>query len=157
MEIEKTVRVILADDHLLVRQGIRKILEKTPSILVVGEAGTGTAALRLVQELVPNVLLLDIEMPDMRGTQVVQELRKTHAPVSIVILSACDDPHFMEETLRMGVDAYLTKSESPVRIREVIRQVAAKYAAIVPVLVFLFSKAGPGLFQAINSSFLAMS
>jgi DNA-binding NarL/FixJ family response regulator len=84
-------------------------------------------------------------------------LRKKHAPVSIVILSACDDPHFIEETLRMGVNAYLTKSESPTRIREIIQQAATKYAAIVPLLVFLFSKAGPAVFQAINGSSPAVS
>jgi DNA-binding NarL/FixJ family response regulator len=157
MEIKKTIRVILADDHLLVRRGIRKLLEKSSNILVVGEAGTGATALRLVQELLPDVLLLDIEMPDINGTQVVQELRKKHAPVSIVILSACDDPHFIEETLRMGVNAYLTKSESPARIRETIRLAATKYAAIAPLLVFLVSKAGPVLFQAINSLSPAVS
>jgi two-component system response regulator DegU len=157
MEIKKTIRVILADDHLLVRRGIRKLLEKSSSILVVGEAGTGAATLRLVQELMPDVLLLDIEMPDMSGTKVVQELRKKRAPVSIVILSACDDPHFIEETLRMGVNAYLTKSESPARIRETIQQSATKYAAIVPLLIFLMSKAGPALFQAIYSASLQVS
>jgi DNA-binding NarL/FixJ family response regulator len=157
MEIKKTIRVILADDHLLLRRGIRKLLEKSSNILVVGEAGTGATALHLVQELLPDVLLLDIEMPDMNGTQVVQELRKKHAPVSIVILSACDDPHFIEETRRMGVNAYLTKSESPARIRETIQQAATKYAAIAPLLVFLMSKAGPVLFQAINSLSLAVS
>jgi DNA-binding NarL/FixJ family response regulator len=157
MEIKKTIRVILADDHLLVRRGIHKLLEKSSSILVVGEAGTGAAALRLVQELVPDVLLLDIEMPDMKGTQVVQELRKMHSPVSIVILSACDDPHFIEETLRMGVNAYLTKSESPARMRETIQQAATKYAAIVPLLAFLFLKVCLAVFQAINSSSLTLS
>jgi DNA-binding NarL/FixJ family response regulator len=150
MEIGKTIRIILADDHAFVRRGVRRLLEKSPGIRVVGEAGTGVEALRLVQELAPDILLLDIEMPDMNGTQVVRELRIKHLPVSIVILSACDDPHFIEETLRMGVDAYLTKSEAPTRIREIIQQISTKYAAFLPLLVFLLSKGSMASFLPLN-------
>jgi DNA-binding NarL/FixJ family response regulator len=103
-----------------------------------------------VQELEPDVLLLDIELPDMNGTQVARELRRRQVPVSIVVLSACDDDHFIEETRRMGVDAYLTKSESPARIREAILRVSTKYAAIVPLLIIVFSKIGWTLVQAGN-------
>ena len=138
MEIKRTIRVILADDHPVVRRGIRRILEKAPNIQVVGEAGTGMDALRLVQESKADVILLDQEMPDLKGIQVARELRNNHLRVSIVMLSACDDDHFIEETLQAGVDGYLTKSESPSKICEMIYYAFKKYAAAIAVfLIFL--------------------
>jgi DNA-binding NarL/FixJ family response regulator len=73
MKRKDTIRVILADDHAMIRRGIRKILEKHRNIAVVGESSTGAGAIQLVHELQPDVLLLDIEMPDMKGYQVARE------------------------------------------------------------------------------------
>ena len=135
MKTEKMIRVLLADDHATVRRGIRKILEKNSNICVVGEASTGMDALRLVQELKPDILLLDMEMPGGKGIHVTRELRAKKVPVSIVILSACDDDYFIKEILQVGVDAYLHKSESPSKIREVISRVSKKYSAAVASMV----------------------
>jgi DNA-binding NarL/FixJ family response regulator len=128
MEIQRTIRVILADDHPMVRRGVRRILEKCSDFAVVGEAGTGEDALHLVQELKPDVLLLDIEMPDMRGDQVARELRKMNFPVSILVFSACDDPYLIREMYHVGVDGYLTKDEPPERIRQAVYQVSQERA-----------------------------
>lgn len=126
MKNNKTIRVILVDDHELVRRGIRRILEKASNICVIAEADSGAAALQLVQELEPDVLVLDIEMPDMKGIHVAQQLRMNAVPVSIIILSACDDNYFIEQVFRVGVDGYLNKSEPPAKIREAIYQVSIK-------------------------------
>jgi DNA-binding NarL/FixJ family response regulator len=80
-----------------------------------------------VQALKPDVLVLDIEMPDMNGISVARELRTKNVPVSIVILSACDVDHFIEEVLQVGVDSCLNKSESPAKIHDVISKVSEKH------------------------------
>ncbi|SRR6266498_43769 len=140
MKNKQIIRVILADDHDLVRRGIRRILEKNSNICVIGEASTGAQALQLVRELNPDILLLDMEMPDIKGIHVARELRANHVPVSIVVLSACDDDHFIEEILQAGVDGYLNKSEPAVKIRETIYRVSEKhFVAFASLLIFLSS------------------
>lgn len=143
MKNKNLIRVILADDHDLVRRGLRKILEKNSNICVVGEASTGLQALQLVQELQPDILLLDMELPDIKGVQVARELRTNRVPVSIIVLSACDEDHFIEEILRVGVDGYLSKSEPAAKIRETIYQVSEKhFVAFASLLIFLSQMGG---------------
>lgn len=126
MEIKKTIRVILADDHPMVRRGIRRILEKSSNICVIGEAGTGAAAIHLAHELMPDVLVLDIELPDMKGYEVARELRRRLPSLYILVLSACDDDHFNQEMLRTGAHAYLSKGEKPEKIRETVYRVSKR-------------------------------
>jgi DNA-binding NarL/FixJ family response regulator len=144
MKNENIIRVILADDHDLVRRGIRRMLEKSSNICVIGEASTGLQALQLVEQLKPDILLLDMEMPDLKGIQVARELRRNHVSVSIIVLSGCDDDHFVEEILRVGVDGYLNKSEPAEKIRETIYQVSEKHFVTFASLLIFLSKMGWG-------------
>lgn len=107
------IRVVLADDHPMVRAGIRNILERAEGIQVVGEAADGGQALELARELKPDVLVLDIEMPELKGTEVVKRLNAENRRIPILALSAYDDRQFILEMLGIGSSGYLVKDEAP--------------------------------------------
>jgi DNA-binding NarL/FixJ family response regulator len=117
-------RVVLADDHARVRAGIRSLLESTPDIDVVGEAADGIEALRLVEQLEPDVLLLDVEMPRMTGNEVAAKLKENASPVRILALSAHDDSQYILGMLRNGASGYLMKEEVPDKLVKAVRGLA---------------------------------
>ncbi|HSV86923.1 MAG TPA: response regulator transcription factor [Levilinea sp.] len=119
-----SIRVLVADDHPVVRNGIRNLLEKAVDIEVLGEASTGGETLSLVQALKPDILLLDMEMPDLNGREVAARLRSMGSPVKILALSAYDDPVYIREMLKSGAVGYLVKEEAPETIVEAVRGVA---------------------------------
>lgn len=123
IELE-TTRVILADDHPKVRAGIRNLLEKAPDIEIIGEAGDGEEALRLVEDLSPDVLLLDVEMPLMTGVEVARRLKEEGSSVRILALSAYQDRQYIQGMLANGASGYLTKEEVPEKIVRAVRGVA---------------------------------
>ncbi len=118
------IRVILADDHPIVRGGIRNLLEKAPDIEIVGEAHDGIEALHLVKTLKPDVLLLDMEMPGLKGVDVARQLKDANLPTRILALSAYDDKEYILGLLAAGAVGYLTKEEVPETIIEAVRGVA---------------------------------
>ena len=115
------IRVVLADDHPVVRAGIRNLLERVPNIQVIGEAGSGAEALRLVEELAPDLLLLDMEMPGLKGLDVARRLRANGSAVRILALSAYDDRQYILGLLASGAAGYLTKEEAPETIIQAVR------------------------------------
>jgi DNA-binding NarL/FixJ family response regulator len=117
------IRVLLADDHPVVRNGIRDLLEQSPTIVVVGEASNGHEALSLVDEVSPDILLLDMEMPGLTGVEVARQLQARRAPVRILALSAYDDPQYIRSLLESGAAGYLTKEEAPEAIVEAVQGV----------------------------------
>lgn len=118
------IKVILADDHPVARAGIRKFLEKEADIQVVGEASSGEEALKLVKELEPDVLLLDMEMPGIKGVEVAREIKAQHLPVRILALSTYDNKQYILGLLSSGAAGYLVKEEVPEIIIDAVRGVA---------------------------------
>lgn len=126
------IRLVLADDHALVRQGLRGLLELTPDLRVVGEASDGEEALRLVAELQPDVVLLDVRMPRMGGLDALRALRRTEPERRVVLLTTFDEDAVVLEALRLGVQGFLLKDVSLEQLSDAIRQVAQGQTLLPP-------------------------
>ncbi len=117
------IRVLVADDHAVVRQGIRHVLEEDPGLRVVAEAATGDEVLERAARERPDVVLLDLTMPGATGLNVVRALRERVADTRVLILSVHDDREYVLESVRAGAHGYLRKDSSPADIRQAIRAV----------------------------------
>ncbi len=118
------VRIVIADDHPVVRSGIRDMLDEADGLDVVGEAESGAEALRLVEDEQPDVLLLDVEMPELSGVEVARRLQERSSPVRLLALSSYDDQEYVQGLLEGGASGYLTKENAPELIIEAVRAVA---------------------------------
>lgn len=118
------IRVMVVDDHAVVRQGIRAVLEGGEDLEVVAEAGGGSEALELVAEMDPDVVVLDVNMPEPDGLEVTRLLREQGRDCRILILSMHDNPEYVLEALRAGADGYLLKDADPAELRSAVATVA---------------------------------
>lgn len=126
--------IVLADDHQLVRQGLRALLEVEPDLRVIGEAGDGLEAVRLVERLNPNVLVLDLMMPGINGLEVTRQLKKSTFQTGIVILSMYADEAYVLEALGNGALAYVLKDSNASDLVHAVREVAAGRRYLSPPL-----------------------
>ncbi|MES2049613.1 MAG: response regulator transcription factor [Pseudomonadota bacterium] len=119
----KPVRVLLADDHTLVRAGLRKLLESFPNIEVVGEAADGLALLALAEQLQPELILMDIAMPGLNGLEATARLRQTSPQIQVLILSMHQNEEYVKQALRHGASAYLLKDAAPTELDIALKNV----------------------------------
>lgn len=119
----KQIRVLLADDHTLIRAGISALLERMEHVEVVGEAVDGRHALKLIQQLTPDVVLLDLQMPGLSGFEVLQETTRKFPDIKIVILSVHDTEDYALRAFRLGAAGYLPKSAASTELELAIEQV----------------------------------
>ncbi len=108
-----TTRLLLVDDHAVVRSGLRMLLENQAGLEIVGEAGTGREALALVKELQPNMVLMDIGLPDMSGIEVTRQIKQQWPGVSVVALTIHEDEEYFFKMLQAGVSGYVPKRAAP--------------------------------------------
>ena len=128
-------RVLIVDDHPVVRQGLRSLLSQYPDIQVVGEADGSPAALGLIADLRPDVVLLDIRLVGPSGLELARQLRRAGAEARVIILTSHDDEAYLMEAAQAGVHGYLLKSASAELLAEAIRAVHAGEHRLSPALV----------------------
>ena len=128
------IRVLLADDHAAVRQGVRQFLEAGDGIEVVAEATDGAEALRMVREVRPDVAVLDIQMPGHSGIEVTRLVRAEQLPVGILILTAFDDDPYVRAVLQAGANGYVLKSADAAEIIDAVRSVHEGQSVLDPAI-----------------------
>jgi two-component system nitrate/nitrite response regulator NarL len=122
--MSNTIRVVLADDHVFVRDGIKSLLENEANIEVVGEATDGLEAMKIVETEKPDLLILDIRMPNLTGIEVVEKLRSQNNFVKIVMLSMHESEEYVLKSIRAGADGYLLKGSSKEEFLKAVHTVA---------------------------------
>lgn len=122
--MSNTIRVVLADDHVFVRDGIKSLLENEINIEVVGEATDGAEALKIIESLNPDLLILDIRMPNLTGIEVVENLRSNNKTLKIVMLSMHESEEYVLKSIKAGADGYLLKGSSKEEFLKAIHTVA---------------------------------
>lgn len=128
------IRVVLAEDHALVREGIKRFLEESGDITVVGEAEDGEMALNLVAEQQPDVAIVDIRMPKMSGVDLTRQIKAQHPGVKVLILTAYDDDPYVFALLQAGVSGYILKTADSTQLVRAVHQVMEGEAALDPVV-----------------------
>lgn len=136
-----TIRIVLVDDHALVRQGFRRILEDDPGLQVAGEAGSAEEGIALVRQQRPDVVLMDMAMPDANGIQAAREILRERPETKVLVLSMYSDAQYVRSALDAGVSGYILKSALETDLTRAVRAVAAGQQYLSPELSGVLIKA----------------
>ena len=137
------LRILIADDHAIVRQGLKLLIDSQPDMTVVAEAADGTAALEQARALQPDVVVIDISMPGMSGLTATRALKQRHPDMTVIVLTRHEDDSYLEELLRAGASGYVLKQSAPAEFLQAIRAVAAGGIYLDPAMT---SRVADGMF-----------
>lgn len=157
--MQKIIRILLADDHVVVRAGTRQLLTRQPDLEVVGEASNGQEAVDLTAELAPDVVVMDVRMPGMSGVDATRKVKESHPDVAVLVLSAHDDDEYVFALLQAGANGYLLKTAEAEELVKAIRTVMRGELALAPTVAgkvvsqFTSGKALPDVLTHIQNDY----
>lgn len=134
-----SAKVVIVDDHSMVREGLKQLLELEGEVQVIGEAGDGIECLKLLETTVPQVLLLDINMPNMNGLEVLERLKEDKVDVKIIILTVHDEIEFLLKAVDIGINGYLLKESDSSELKKAISHVIKGETYIQPSMIPLLN------------------
>lgn len=132
--MSKNIRLLLVDDHDVVRTGLKMLLEDQPDIEIVAEASTGEEALNLAHEMNPDVIVMDISLPDISGIAVTRRIKESHPEIAVIALTIHDDEQYFFEMLQAGASGYVPKKAAPEDLIYAIRTASEGEMYLYPAL-----------------------
>lgn len=134
-----SAKVVIVDDHSIVREGLKQLLELDGDVEVIGEAGDGVECLILLEKVLPQVLLLDINMPNMNGLEVLEKLKQNKVDVKVIILTVHNEIEFLLKAVEIGIDGYLLKESNSSELKKAIFHVIEGETYIQPSMIPLLN------------------
>ena len=153
--LNRTMRVLVADDHLMFRQGLRALLESQPDVEVVGEAGDGRSAVKMAAELMPDVIVMDVGMPDLNGIDATRQILSSHTngkTPKVIALSAHSDEHMAGEMLAAGACGYVLKTSAFPELVAALSTIMAGKVYLSPTLPHILEKSAQSAAEGITAS-----
>jgi DNA-binding NarL/FixJ family response regulator len=130
----ETFRIVIVDDHTLVRQGLKRIIGEMADLEVIGEAGDGLELLKLLEKITPHMILLDISMPNLRGNEAIREIKALHPEVKILILSMHKEKEYLYQAISAGANGYFLKEDADTELFTAIDTIRRGKVYISPLL-----------------------
>ena len=130
----ETFRIVIVDDHTLVRQGLRRIIGEMADLEVIGEAGDGLELLKLLEKITPHMILLDISMPNLRGNEAIREIKALHPEVKILILTMHKEKEYLYQAISAGANGYFLKEDANAEILSAVEKIRRGGVYISPLL-----------------------